>query len=96
MLSDKFFMNKSNNKFKLLAPSVLIALILLAIGSLFKKECSLVEPGGINEGWAGAPIPYYWCGVWGEQFYWWILGFDIVLLTLLSYIVLRMIYSRRK
>lgn len=30
-------------------------------------ECTLAEPGGVSNGWQGFPVPFSFCGAWGES-----------------------------
>lgn len=65
--------------------------VLMAITSLFGAECKLAPPGGMSPGWKGLPIPYSECGVWGEFFSWPIAALDFVILTLISYLLLKFV-----
>lgn len=66
-------------------------LALMAIATLFEVECTMGEPGGVNEGGVGLPIPYAQCGVWGQSFSWWIVAFDYIVWSAVSFGVIRLV-----
>ncbi len=47
--------------------SMIGGVVLTVISSFVGKGCHMVPPGGMNEGWKGLPLPFYSCGVWGED-----------------------------
>ena len=49
--------------------SIVLAIPFTIVSKFIGTKCGMTEPGGVNEGWGGFPIPYYWCGVWGEDYY---------------------------
>lgn len=69
--------------------------ILLALTKLFEVECRMAEPGGVNEGGAGFPFPYFSCGAWGESFSWAFVAVDFVILSLVSCVIIRLIVELR-
>ncbi len=49
--------------------SIGLAFSLTIVSKFIGVKCGgMAEPGGVNEGWGGFPVPYYWCGVWGEDY----------------------------
>lgn len=48
--------------------SMVLAVPFTMMSKFIGVQCRMVEPGGINEGWGGFPIPYYSCGVWGQEY----------------------------
>ena len=52
---------------KLTGISILLGSILAGLSAFAGKSCVLAEPGGMTNGWRGLPIPYWWCGVWGDS-----------------------------
>ncbi len=49
--------------------SIILAIPFTIVSKFIGIKCGMAEPGGVNEGWGGFPIPYSWCGVWGEDYY---------------------------
>ncbi len=53
-------------KKKLILMSIIIGIALTALSGFIGQGCGLAEPGGIQSGWRGLPIPFYECGTWGD------------------------------
>jgi hypothetical protein len=49
--------------------SIGLAVPFTIVSKFIGVKCGMAEPGGVNEGWGGFPVPYYWCGVWGEDYF---------------------------
>ena len=69
-------MSKSKNTFEKILTNLKSAIVLISLfaGLLITifsgfagSDCKLAEPGGVTDGNKGLPIPYYYCGVWGEN-----------------------------
>ena len=49
--------------------SIIIGIAITALSGLIGQGCGLAEPGGVQNGWRGLPIPFYECGSWGDTIY---------------------------
>lgn len=56
-------------KNRIILYSIIIGIALTLVTGLIGPRCGLAEPGGVNNGWRGLPIPYYQCGTWGDTYY---------------------------
>jgi hypothetical protein len=65
------FMKKINLSYVTIA--LLGGVLLSILGGQVGIPCGMAEPGGVNEGWKGLPLPYHSCGVWGESVDWLVL-----------------------
>lgn len=48
---------------------VVLAVLFTIVSKFIGVKCGMAEPGGINEGWGGFPVPYYSCGAWGDNYF---------------------------
>ncbi|MBU0661010.1 hypothetical protein KKG22_02400 [Patescibacteria group bacterium] len=69
--------------------SMLFGFVFTILSKGIGTKCTISDTGGIIEGWGGFPIPFYWCGVWGEEMSYILFGLNVLLLSLIIYMLIQ-------
>lgn len=66
-----------------------LAFDLTWMSTIVGVSCKMVPPGGISEGWSGLPVPFVYCGVWGETTSWAIAILDFLFWAFIVYLFIK-------
>ena len=69
--------------------SLFIGFDLTWLSSLIGFGCKPVPPGGIGEGWYGLPVPFNYCGAWGDSTNWLLVAIDFLFWTVVVYFLIK-------
>lgn len=69
--------------------SLLLAADLTWMSTIIEVGCKMVPPGGISEGWSGLPVPFVYCGVWGETTSWALATLNFLFWMFIVYLFIR-------